>query len=420
MVVGPAGTASGEGADPERDRPSPRTILLVHNYYRYRGGEDVVVEAETKLLERHGHRVYHLTTKNEEIHENGPVRDRIRLAVQTVWSWTLRDQITQLVQRVRPDVAHFHNTFPLISPSVYAACGNEGVAVVQTLHNYRMLCPAATLLRNQRPCEACLGKTVPWRGVVHACYRESRVQTGVVSTMLAVHNTIGTWTRDVDLYLALTEFGRDTHIRGGLPPERVVVKTNFVEPDPGVGAGPRDHFLFASRLDESKGFDTLLKAWSILPQPASVLIVSDGPLVHRLAEYAADSRIRFLGRIERSEMFRLLRSARALIFPSIWYEGLGNLNIESFACGTPVIASRLGAMQEVIRDRETGLLFTPGDHDDLARTVAWATEHGDELQQMGLRARREFESKYTPDRVYDSLIAAYATARRLRDAKRRA
>ena len=392
-------------------RSSALTVLLVHNSYRQWGGEDVVVEAETKLLEQRGHRVHHFTARSDEILERGSLRQRLRLAVEAVWSASARKRMCSLLRRARPDIAHFHNTFPLISPSVYGACRELDVPVVQTLHNYRLLCPAASLARNDRPCEDCLGKVVPWPGVVHACYRDSHVQTAVASTMLAVHNVRGTWAREVDVYLALTEFGRQLHIRGGLPAARVLVKPNCLNPDPGLSASDREFFVFASRLDRSKGFETLLKAWDLLPTGMPLRILNDGPLAGRLSFGGGDPQIDFLGRVPRHEMIGMLGWAKALIFPSQWYEGLGNVNIEAFACGTPVIASRLGAIPEVIRHGETGLLFNPGDAQDLAGAVTWATEHPQEMRRMGIAARAEFEAKYTAEHVYAKLMEAYDLAR---------
>jgi hypothetical protein len=193
--------------------------LLVHNRYQQPGGEDAVFEAEAALLQRHGHDVEQWVEDNREI----PTTPTARLAAHTVWSSPAVRRLEAILHRTRPEVVHFHNTFPLISPAAYVTCRRQGVPVVQTLHNYRLICPNAMLFRDGHPCEECVGRVVPWPGVVHACYRGSRAQTAVAAAMLATHRVRGTWTRDVDVYVALTQFARGKFLRGGLPETRIVV-----------------------------------------------------------------------------------------------------------------------------------------------------------------------------------------------------
>ena len=387
-------------------------ILSVHNRYQEPGGEDTVFEAEASLLESRGHDVQRLEFDNHEIDAGASLVARSHLAIRTIWSRTGSERVVAAVREGEVDLVHFHNTFPLVSPAAYAACQHLGVPVVQTLHNYRMLCPDAYLFRDGQPCGQCVGKAIPWPGVTHACYHDSRPQTAVIATMLAAHRLRGTWRNDIDRYIVLTEFARQKFVVGGSPPEKLVVKPNFVATESGTYRPlPRSPFLFAGRLAPQKGITTLLAAWERLPCPPPLRIIGTGPLDAQVTETAAaQPSIQPMGRRPRADVLDKMRTARALVFPSEWYEGFPMTICEAFACGTPVIGSRLGAMAEIINDGQTGLLFTPGDADDLAAKVRWAWEHPEEMRRMGEAARREYEEKYTPERNFEMLMDIYHQA----------
>jgi glycosyltransferase involved in cell wall biosynthesis len=382
-------------------------VLLIHNYYQQPGGEDIVFANEKELLRRHGHEVVEFVEDNRRIN----AMNRLSLAVNTIWSERARRKLADLLRRTRPAVAHFHNTFVLVSPSAYYACQRAGVPVVQRLPNYRLLCPAAAFLRDGQVCEKCLGKSVPCPGVVHACYRGSRAATGMVAAMLAVHRTLRTWARMVGVYIALTEFGRAKFIQGGLPADKIAVKPNFVYPDPGPSERRGGYVLFVGRLSPEKGVSTMLAAWERLGKQVPLRVVGDGPLAGMIASTAPPLEgVEWLGWQSKERVLALMKNALALIFPSVWYEGFPMTIAESFACGLPVIASRLGAMAEIVGDRHTGLLFDPGDPDGLAAEVAWLWSHPKEAERMGREARAEFEAKYTAERNYQMLMEVYAAA----------
>ena len=394
-------------------RPSgDPAVLMGHCYYRDLGGENLSFEAEAGLLESNGHRVVRYTRDNREIEGLGAA-GKARLALRTVWATDSFEQVRDLAGRERPDVAHFQNTFPLISPSAYRACRRLGIPVVQTLRNYRLVCPTATFFRDGRVCEDCMGKTPPWPGVVHACYRDSRAQTGVIATMVTMHRALRTWQNDVDLYVVPTEFGRRKFIEAGLSEDHVVVKPNFVDPDPGQREGPGDFALFVGRLSEEKGILTLLEAWRRVTR-LPLRIVGKGPLSEAVAGTVARDglagRVEVLGSLSHDEVFGLMRQARLVVFPSEWYETFGRVAVESFACGVPVVAARLGAMAEVVDDGRTGLHFMPGDAEELAARVDWLLDHPEEAAAMGREARREYESRYTAARNYEMLVEIYRSA----------
>jgi glycosyltransferase involved in cell wall biosynthesis len=392
-------------------------VLVVHNYYHQPGGEDATCEQECKLLERNGHQVVFYKRSNKEI-ESYSRWQRLRLSADTIWNGRSRREFRALLERERPDIVHAHNTFVVLSPSIFAACKERGVPVVQTVQNYRLFCPAATFFRDGKICEECLQHGLV-RSVQHACYHNSRSATAVVALMIATNRSRKTWPAQVDRIIAVTDFSRRKMIEAGLPEGQVVVKPNFVYPDPGEGSGPRDYVLFVGRLSPEKRVTTMLSAWSKLPESIPLKIAGGGPDREALERQARDSGLKgveFLGQIPRAHTLALIQGARFLVFPSEWYEGFPVTICEAFACGTPVVCSRLGAMEEVVADGSTGFHFEPGDSDQLAQKAVWAWNHPDETRRTGRQARREFEARYTAESNYPILMRIYESAIALKEA----
>jgi glycosyltransferase involved in cell wall biosynthesis len=382
-------------------------VLIAHNRYQQPGGEDMLSEAEADLLTAHGHAVEYLVFDNDAIAPRRSALDSVRLAGATVWSRQGHTAVRDAIRAFRPDVVHFHNTFPLISPAGYYAARAEGVPVVQTLHNFRLLCANGLFYRDGHICEDCLGKAVPLPGVVHSCYRDSRSASGAVVTMLTAHRAARTWTRMVDRYIVTGEFQRQKFIQGGLPAEKLAIKTNFV-PDPSPGDGRGNYALFVGRLSPEKGIRTLLQAWERLGGKIPLKIAGDGPLAGDVA--AAQGRlpgVEWLGRLSPAAVTTAMQEAALLIFPSEWYEGQPRTILESFAVGTPVVAANLGAMGEMIRAYHTGVHFRPGDPGDLARAVEEVFANPTALARMRARTRAEFETCYTAEENERQLIDIY-------------
>jgi glycosyltransferase involved in cell wall biosynthesis len=389
-------------------------ILLVHNTYQQPGGEDVVFKQEGRMLENKGHCVTRYERSNWEADKYTGLR-QISLARRTVWASDTRREFLRLLRAQKPDIVHVHNTFPMISPSIYSACSELKVPVVQTLHNYRLLCPAATLFRDGKVCEECMTASL-WRGIEHRCYRKSRAATAVAALMLAFHRMRGTWKREISCYVALTNFSKSKFVEGGLPAERIFVKPNFVDPDPGGRTGDGEYALFVGRLSPEKRVSTVLQAWKRLRLPIPIMVLGGGPDQAELeAQAALDnlSNVHFHGQVPRERTLAAINNARFLVFSSEWYENFPVTIAEAFACRTPVIASRLGAMAEIVGDGYSGLHFTPGDPEDLARKVEWAWTHPDEIRTMGENARKEYESKYTAEKNYPRLMEIYEHAKTL-------
>ena len=360
-----------------------------------------MVRAEAELLEAHGHDVVTWSPANPA----APTRQLVTLALAP-WNPVSARRARERTASTLPDVAHVHNTWYSLSPSVFPAVKRLGVPVVMTVHNFRLVCANAQLQRDERPCELCVG-TVPWHGVRYRCYRGSYAASFVAATTIALNRRLATWSNNVDRFLVLTEFARAKLVAGGLPEDRVVVKPNFVE-DPGsrpTAPSASDFVLFAGRLTTEKGILGLLAAWELGSPPFRLLIAGDGPLRDRIAARVPDG-VELLGWVDGAELRRLMLSARALMFPSEWYEGMPMTLIEAFACGLPVLASRLGSMIEMVEPLGERWLVEPGNPRRWAEAMS-ALADGHEVDDAGRRARAVYTAVHSREHALRNLIDAY-------------
>jgi len=379
-------------------------ILMVHNYYQHSGGEDQSFLAEAKLLSSQNHSVHRFNVHNNQI-ENMSLPS---LAFSTIWSNRYYKKLRRFLKIERPDIVHFHNIFPLISPSAYYAAKAEAIPIVQTLHNYRLLCPNALLFRNNLICEDCTGRLIPWPSFVHSCYRNVRTATAVTATMLSFHNLLHTYNRVVDTYIVLTDFARQKFIQHGIAENKIIVKPNFAVFDPQIGSGSSNYAIFVGRLSPEKGLKILITAWQLIGDKIPLKILGDGPLasdIERISKH--NDEIEWLGYQPRKVVTELMKNATVLIFPSIWYEGLPMTIVEAYSVGLPVIASNLGAMSSIVEHAHTGLHFRPGDPEDLSNQVQWIIDHPKEHKRMRLEARAYYEANYTAERNIKMLINIY-------------
>jgi glycosyltransferase involved in cell wall biosynthesis len=381
-------------------------VLVAHNFYQIRGGEDQVYEDTCNLLTRHGHQVTRFTVHNDDLSAAG----KLSMAKNTIWNRSIAKQIRRHVERDHIQVAHFINTFPQISPAAYYAARRAGAAVIQDLPNFRFFCPAALFLRDGKVCEDCIGQTFPMPAVRHKCYRGSGSATAVVATMLATHRLLGTYRKAVDQYSVLTTFSRDKFVQAGLPAEKLFIRPNFVWPDPSEGPGGGGYALFVGRLSPEKGVDVLLNAWAKSPG-IPLKIVGDGPLADQVKQASASNHlIHYVGRKPVEQVMQLMGDAEFLLFPSVWYEGQPKTILESLAKGTPIIASKIGAMIDLIDHGKTGLHVPPGDADALVEAVKLLASDASRRAAMRIAARETYLRLYTADENYRQLMHLYDVA----------
>lgn len=390
---------------------SIRRVLQVHTRYRQPGGEDRIVEAERTLLEGAGIEVTQLTFDNADLRDLRSLAGDFQLAVSAIWSRAAERRVHEAIAAHDPQVMHVHNTFVAASPSVYGPPSASGVKVVQTLHNYRFACPKATVFRDGHPCTDCVGRSIPWPAIVHACVRGSRPQSAVVSATLAFHRYLGTFARRIDAYIALSSFQRQLMVEGGIPADRLRVIPNFLEPDPGTDHAPRKGFLYVGRLSEEKGIRPLLRAAA--KEPGILRIAGDGPLAPEVVEAARAGDLQYLGPIGRSSVIDELRRAVALVVPSVWFEAFPVVVLEAYATGTPVLASRIGSLAEIVEEGVTGVFAQADDSDELSQRLRWAGHHVEELRRMGATARERYESRYRGPAHLAALLDAYRAPRSL-------
>lgn len=383
-------------------------ILQVHNEYQIPGGEEVVVAAENSMLKQYGHEVQQWIVNNSLIQNLG-VFAKAKVSLQSIWSSDSYSEMKTYLQQHKPDIVHVHNTIPLLTPSVYAACHDSKVPVVQTLHNYKLICPGSNLYRNQRVCESCIEKPFPYPALIHGCYRKDYISTAFAVTSLVANRARGTYQNDVDIYIALTEFARQKFIEGGLPAEQVVVKPNFVSThiEPGTHAG--GYALFVGRLIPQKGVKTLLQAWHLLGNTIPLKVVGRGEL-ETLFENDLPQGVEYLGALPREQVLDLMQNATLLVFPTEWYETFGLVVIEAFTTGLPVVASSIGGVVEIVKDGVSGWHFKPGDAEDLAHTVQVAWSDQIELQRRGKLARKQYEEYYSVAKNHELTMNVYQTA----------
>ncbi|OAI04482.1 glycosyltransferase [Methylomonas methanica] len=381
-------------------------ILSVHNHYQHAGGEDSVVAAELKLLVDQGHEVMLWSVDNKDLPLS--LMGKFKTALATNYSVTGREKVRDLLRSFKPDVVHVHNFFPQLSPSIYDACIDEGIPVVQTLHNYRLICPGALLMRDGGICEQCVVGS-PYQAVLYSCYRGSKLGSLVVAHMVDKHRKQGTWQHKVDRFVALTNFAREKFIEAGFPADKISIKPNFVAESKAVireVQGP-SYALFVGRLSLEKGINTLIESWRLLNGAVPLKIAGSGELANQLSGINS---VEYLGFQSAEDVDALMRQAKFLVMPSEWYEGFPMVLVEAFSRGLPVLASRLGGMAEIIEDGVTGLLFEPGNAHELAEKARWLMNHPDECIRMGSNARETYLKRYTPEINYQQLKAIYLAA----------
>lgn len=375
-------------------------VLLVHNFYRSSSpsGEDAVFHNEKTMLEKNGSEIIEYTKHSDVLAGKGNI-GLLKTSYEMAWSKKTYKELSKIIKETRPDIAHFHNTFPLISPSAYAACRDASVPVVQTLHNFRLICPGALLLRDSKPCESCLdGSLLP--AFKYRCYRDSRLATAALIRMLLINRQKNTYTQLVDRYIALTNFAASRFIKSGFPSEKITVKSNFLPHSPATGTGEGEYAVYVGRLSPEKGVRTLVQAWQDINNDKKLIILGDGPSAGELKTLidANNLNIELGGYRNKQEILSIVADAAVQIIPSEWYEGFPMVVLEALSCGTPIIASDIGSLGEIIENNTFGFKFEAGNPTSLANTINDLFDMYDNNKNAYLsfrnRAKDEFDDKY--------------------------
>ncbi len=340
-------------------------VLIIHNRYKIQGGEDLSTEAEVSLLKCNGVEVDTFYVNNADIN----LKNKSTLALNTIWSTHYYKEIGKVIEEGGYDIVHVQNFFPLLSPSIFYACQKANTKVVMSVRNYRLICPNAQMYVNGNVCTACVGKTIPLQAIKKKCYRKSAATSSAVVAMLSFHNFLNTWKNKIDGYICVSEFVKLQLILGGFGDEKLYVKHNFVTTDVDPNFDDGEYYIFAGRLSEEKGIDILLN--SFRKSGRKLVIVGDGPLSGMVESFARDNtNTVYLGKRPLEEIYELISKAKALIFPSKWHEPFGRTIVEAFAHGTPVIASAMGGITELVKDNYNGFLFNPNEEQGLCKALA--------------------------------------------------
>ena len=383
-------------------------IIAAHNYYQQRGGEDQCFEDEVRVLRANGHDVFEYVVHNDAITS----ANKIGVALNTLWNRSAYHAFQKAIMDFQPDLVHVMNTFPLLSPAIFYGAKRLGIPTIHEVANYRLSCAGSYLLRDGKVCEKCVGMAFPFPAIQHRCYRGSLSGSTVVASTIALHRVLRTWNRVVDTVICPSEISKQKLTEMGLPSEKIFVKPNALDFDPGLGRGPSGFAVFVGRLSPEKGLKTLIQAWNENQQLPKLKIIGDGPLAEFVRTAAAsDERIEWLGKMPIHELLEVVGQANCLVMPSVWYETFGRTTVEAFAKGTPVVGSKIGGTAEIIDDGRTGWLFQPGNANDLATKIAMAMNLStEESQRFRKETRQEYLSKYTSQANYDRLIELYSTA----------
>jgi glycosyltransferase involved in cell wall biosynthesis len=379
-------------------------VLQFHNEYVFPGGEDTVATSEAAMLRSFGHDVIEYRRSNKELAAAGPFYRSWFYLQNIYFSNAVYSQVRALIKKEKPDVAHFHNSFFMIGPAAYEACFDAGIPVVQSLHNYRFLCAAATFYRHGRVCEECLSRGRQ-AGIRHGCWHGSMLSTWFLTRVIREYEKKGILRR-ISRFIASSDFSRRKFLEAGWDAGRMVVKPNFLDTDPGCGPFQGRHVLYAGTLQPYKGVATLLKAWGSRSWPMPLKIVGTGPLEQELRALGIRN-VEWLGQRSSGEVLSFMKDALCVVVPSECYENFPRVIIEAYACGVPVVASRLGAMAELVQEGKTGRLFGVGQSAELASVIADLVSKPSLAAQMGSAARRLFEERYTENVNYHQLLRVY-------------
>ena len=383
-------------------------ILVVHNRYRIRTGEDNTFDQEVELLKKYKNEVLTWTPDNRDIKLTNFI-DNAALGLNTIWSQSFHQTICQILDDFQPSIVHVHNIIPLVSPSIFYACKSQGIPVVKTIHNYRLGCPAVSFFRDGKVCELCLQKSL-FQSIRYRCYRNSHLQTAAIAAMLQVHRWLKTWQNAVDGYIAVSQFLKDKLIEIGIPSQKIYLKPNFISANKSENTINQfgSYYIFVGRLIEEKGIRLLLQGYQLAKSQFPLVIIGSGELEDLVKKEAEKNpMIRYQGQQSKSQVLEWMQGAIALIFPSIWYECSPMTILEAYSRSLPVISTNIGSLAEMIKPHQTGLLFSPTTPQSLAKIIKKVESQPQEWIQLKQNLLGATNPIYFSELNYQCLMEIY-------------
>jgi glycosyltransferase involved in cell wall biosynthesis len=379
-------------------------ILLAHNKYQQPGGEDVVFDQEAKLLSESGHDINKFVVSNESIEGLISKADAF---LNILENRRIVEEFAERVSSFKPDIVHFHNFFPRLSPGAVSYVLERKIPTLQTLHNFRHVCANGMFLRHNSICQLCLNKPMRIPALIHRCYRHSSLATFAVTRVGRRFRQLFDSHPDHLTLVALTKFARKQMIDDGYSPDRILTKPNSV-PDAGAGPHMRDRrVLFVGRLSVEKGADFLIHLANSID--ATFEIIGDGPEAERLRT-SAPSNVVFRGRLDHHDVLERIKTAAVVAVPSRWFEGFPMIVAEAFSAGTPVIASRIGSLAEIVEDDISGITVEPDNHQSWKQAIERILNDPLLARSLGHGARLAFEGNYTSQHNLRCLVGIYSGA----------
>ena len=384
-------------------------ILFCHNFYQQAGGEDVAVANEMAMLEQHGHEVKLFSVSNNSIKT---FWHKLFVSFRLTYSKKYKNKLKNVIADFTPDIVHVHNFFPLLTPSIFDACVEMNVPVVHTLHNYRLICPSATLFVNGACNEESIEKNA-YAMVKYKAYKNSFLGTFILARAIEKTKKNKLWSIQIDQFITPSQSVKNTYIKGGFLSEKITVKANFIQPlqiSPLPSIQPplqeeknEEYAIFLGRLVEEKGIIMLLNSWR---ETDIELRIYGGGSLEKTCKTAQRKNIKYCGEVPREEALQALKYAKFLIMPAQWHEPFGLVVIEALSLGIPVIAAKMGAMPELIAHGYNGLIFEHDDISDFHQQID-QMKNRPKLTEMKKNALNSFDKQYTATMNYPLLIDIY-------------
>lgn len=381
-------------------------LLVVHNYYRYTGGEDIYSTSLVSLLKREKHEVKEISRYSNKIQDNTIAK--MALVKNLFYNNNINREFEEIIKRFKPELVHFNNINPLISASAYHVCARHNIPIVQTIHNYQYMCPKKISFKENNICKKCLNKSFAYPAIIFGCCNHSRLASLFLVSSFFFHKLNNTFEK-IDAFIFPSEFTKSYYLKyTEISEKKSHVLPYFVNINKFYDNSYRknDYFLFVGRLSEEKGILELLNIFKLLPD-IKLIVIGDGPLRDKVSQYKKYNNIIVKNFLKSEEIFIYMKNAIATVIPSLFYETGPIVMIESFANSTPVIAPNFGSFKEAVKDCKTGLFYKQNNFKDLQSKILFASDHKTEVLKMGQNAREEYEVKYTPEKHYQSLMKVY-------------